>query len=106
MLHSAILRRAAFASLLPLLAVLPARAGVVLTGGSLSLIEEGGSIAALNLAAGKTAFAKDVLPGYAAHTIAHANDQTFGNNFSWIGNSPNSFVGINLGATPVTVARE
>jgi hypothetical protein len=92
------------ASLLSVFVPSPARAGVVLTGGGLTLVEEGGVIAPGNLAAGKTAFAKDVLPGYAVHAIAHANDQNFGNSFSWIGNSLNSFVGIDLGATPVYVS--
>ena len=97
--------RATFiAFLFSLLALATSRADLVLTGGGLSLVEEGGVIAPGNLAAGKTAFAKDLLPGYASHAIAHANDQSFGNGFSWIGDSLNSFVGIDLGATPVYVS--
>ncbi len=43
-----------------------------------------------------TAFAKDVIPGYAAHTIPHLNDGIYGNPNSWIGNSANSFCGISF----------
>jgi hypothetical protein len=90
------------ASVIPFVLACAARAGLALSG-SLALIEEGGSIAVNNLADGKTAFAKDVLAGYTSHTIPHLNDQVYGNFFSWIGNSDNSFAGINLGATPITV---
>ena len=80
-----------------------ARAGVVITGGGLALVEEGGAIRAENVAAGKTPFASGVIP-VAPHTIAGLNDQTFGNSSSWIGNyGGGGFAGINLGATPVTL---
>ena len=66
----------------------------------LTLVETGGTFAAGNLASaveGGSAFAKDVIPGFAAHTIAHLNDGVYGNANSWINNSANSFGGINLG---------
>ncbi len=73
----------------------------------LTLLEEGGTFLPGNLALAPagTAFAKDVLPGFAAHTIPHLNDATYGNANSWISNSADSFAGINLGATPVAVNR-
>ncbi len=82
----------------------PAGAGPV----TFTRVEEGGTMdAAGNLALaskGAVAFAKDLLPGYApTHTIPNLNNGTYGNSSSWIGNSLNSFCGINLGATPVTV---
>jgi hypothetical protein len=66
------------------------------------LLETGGGMAADNLAIGKTAFAKDAI-GVAPHTIAKVNDGFYGNVSSWIAGSANSFIGINLGSTPVTV---
>lgn len=57
-----------------------------------------------NLALGGTAFAKDVLPGYPAHTIAHLNDGFYGNPNSWIGNSATSFAGISF-STATQVGR-
>jgi hypothetical protein len=47
-----------------------------------------------NLALTGTAFAKDVIPNFPAHTIPHLNDGLVGNNFSWIGGSANTFCGI------------
>ncbi len=72
-------------------------------------VEEGGAMdesANLALATrGAVPFAKDLLPGYPTiHNIPHLNDGVYGNANSWIGNSTNSFCGINLGATPVEVA--
>lgn len=69
---------------------------------ALVLVETGGNAAANNLAIGKTAFAKDVI-GVAPHTIAKVNDGHYGNASSWIADSLDSFIGINLGSTPVTV---
>lgn len=77
---------------------------ISVTGG-LTLDEEGGSFAPGNLAPAGTAFAKNVLPGFAFHTIAHLNDGVYGNPNSWIGVSVPSFAGINLGASPVAVNR-
>ncbi len=79
-------------------------AGIVITG-DLTLEQEGGTFAANDLAASGTAFAKDVLTGYAAHSIPHLNDLRYGNSNSWIAGSANSFAGINLGATAVSVNR-
>ncbi len=73
--------------------------------GGLALDEEGGAFVPGNLAPGGTAFAFDVVSGFPSHTIAHLNDATYGNSFSWIGNSADSFVGVSLGAAPVTVNR-
>lgn len=69
----------------------------------LVLKETGGSFAPGNLAIGKTAFAKDVI-GVPLHTIAKVNDGVYGNSSSWIAGSTYSFIGINLGSTPVTVS--
>ncbi len=77
--------------------------GLVLNGGGLTLLEEGGTFGPGNLAPSGTAFAKDVLPGFPAHTIAHLNDANFGNSNSWIANSARSFAGVSLGATPVRI---
>ena len=56
---------------------------------------------------GSTAFAKDLIAGgaFPQHTIPHLNDNIFGNSNSWIGDSPNSFAGISLGATPISIGR-
>ena len=62
-----------------------------------SLMATSGSLdAAADMALTGTAFAKDVIPGYAAHTIPHLNDGAIGNNNSWIGNTANSFCGISF----------
>ncbi|MEZ5323486.1 MAG: hypothetical protein R3F19_00245 [Verrucomicrobiales bacterium] len=68
-------------------------------------VEEGGEIAENNLAQTGTAFAKDVINagGFGAHQIAHLNDGQFSNDFSWIGDSADSFAGISLGATATTI---
>lgn len=71
----------------------------------LTLVEVGGNISQDNLAlssTGAVAFAKDVLPGYPAHTIPHLNDGIFGNSNSWIGNSSPTFAGVALGG-PQTI---
>lgn len=69
-------------------------------GTGFQLVEVGptGNPVAANLAnaAGAIAFAKDLLPGFAAHTIPHLNDGLYGNANSWIGNSDPSFAGVNL----------
>jgi len=69
----------------------------------LNLIKEGGTFRSGNLATTGTAFAKDVLPGFVEHTIAHLNDGFYSREKSWIAGSPNSFAGINLGATAVPI---
>jgi hypothetical protein len=73
--------------------------------GGLSLVSEGGSFAPYNLATNGTAFAKDVIPEFDAHTIPHLNDGIYGNANSWIGDSANTFAAINLGATPIAIDR-
>ncbi|MCU0792675.1 MAG: choice-of-anchor D domain-containing protein [Opitutaceae bacterium] len=74
-------------------------------GGSLVLEENGGDFAPGNLAPAGVAFAKDTLPGYAAHAVAHLNDGLHGNAHSWINNSADSFAGVSLGVTPVAINR-
>jgi hypothetical protein len=83
-----------------------AHAGVVLSGGGLALVEEGGVIASGNLSATgtSTAFAKDLLPGYPSHQIPNLNDQLFGNAESWIGNTTGTFAGVSFGGTAVQVS--
>ena len=74
--------------------------------GLLQLVEQGGTIDPPNNLArgvGAVAFAKDLLPGFPAHTIPHLNDGLYGNNNSWIGNSQNSFCAVSFGATTKTV---
>lgn len=46
---------------------------------------------------GVKGIAKDVLPGYPAHTIGHLNDGVYGNGNSWIGNSIDSWAGLDMG---------
>ncbi len=82
---------------------------VALTGG-IVLAEEGGALDSTNDLAlaskGSVAFAKDLLGNgvYApTHTIPNLNNGTYGNGSSWIGNTNNSFCGVKISATPVTV---
>ena len=70
-------------------------------------VQEGGEFDEDNLATAGTAFAFDLLGDGSfapTHTIENVNNGSYGNGSSWIGNSENSFVGINLGADPVTLA--
>lgn len=69
--------------------------------------EEGGTFAEANLATDGVAFARDLIGNGSfapTHTVENVNNGTYGNASSWIGNSADSFVGISLGATPVTVS--
>ncbi|HMO05101.1 MAG TPA: choice-of-anchor D domain-containing protein [Kiritimatiellia bacterium] len=75
-----------------------------LTVAGLRLVAEGGAFFPNNLASGGVAFAKDAL-STPPHTIGGVNDGVYGNNSSWIAGSSNSFIGINLGTSPVAVAR-
>ena len=75
--------------------------GYEITGG-LTLVEEGGSIGADNIALssdGSTAFAIDCIEGYSAHSIAHLNDGEYSNDNSWIGITSPGFAGINFGGS-------
>ena len=86
----------------------PGTGGLTLNG--LTLTEVGGVAFPTNYAnqPGAVAFAKDVIGngGFApTHTIPNLNNGTYGNPSSWIGNSANSFCGVSLGATPVSVGR-
>lgn len=87
--------------LLTLVFLAPVKAGVVLSGGGLTLLAEGGTAFPYNLAAGKTAFANDVIGP--PHSIAAVNDGTYGNSSSWIAASWNGFVGIRLGSAPTAI---
>jgi len=80
-------------------------AGVVLTGGGLTLVEQGGTFAANNLAsaaaAGAIPFGSSALGpqlGIPFHVIANANDGLYGNGNSWIGGDanpyPRPFIGV------------
>ncbi len=88
-----------------------AHGGVVLSGGGLVLIQQGGTFDAPNLAQGATPFALDELSAY-GHLTVELNDQIYGNSNSWIGNgatAPTSvgnraFAGVNLGAVPVPIS--
>lgn len=86
------------AALLASIATLPAQ---------LTLIEIGGPPLAGNLstAGGSTAFGKDEIGGGSipVHKIPNIRDGVYGNGNSWIGDSLNSFIGINLGATPLRI---
>ncbi|HEX2751096.1 MAG TPA: hypothetical protein VHM91_24015, partial [Verrucomicrobiales bacterium] len=91
----------------------PVATGIVVLSGALTasaqltLNQIGGTIGGGNYGtlAGTSAFAFDVIPAAPTHTIAHANDGIYGNPNSWIGNSNNSFVGLNFGATAVPLGR-
>ena len=60
------------------------------------LVEEGGTFAEDNIAAasaGGVAFAWDELDYGGVHTIAHLNDEIYGNDNSWIGSNPSPTLG-------------
>jgi hypothetical protein len=99
----------------PLFGVISHAAPPILTGGGLTLLEEGpvvatnGDPAPVNLATGETPFGSSELGG-AKHLIIRANDGKYGNAFSWIdGADPPvadvPFIGIDLGASAVVVNR-
>ena len=76
--------------------------GIVLTGGGLSLVEEGpfGGAPPMNLARqpGSVPFVIDSLAGYPIHDYLHLNDGSYGNSYSWIGNSGTpGYAGIRFG---------
>jgi hypothetical protein len=74
-----------------------ARADVVLSGGGLSLVEQGGIFAPNNLAGvslgGVPFSSSDLGPelGIPFHVAANLNDETYGNSNSWIGGGTNPF---------------
>ena len=88
------------AGLLSVAATLPAAA-------QLTLSQIGGAVHPGNYGTlGSTsAFALDEIGGgtIGIHKFPNVRDNTFGNNNSWIGDSLNSFVGLNFGATAVPV---
>ena len=61
-----------------------------------TLAETGGNMLGTNVASWGTAFAKNVITGYAAHAIDHLNDGLYGNEHSWIGLTQESFAGISF----------
>ncbi len=94
-----------------------ASAGVVLVGGGLVLAEQSGAFDLDNLAPGGSAFALDIEgqdagtplghnqpTGYGGiHTTVGVNNEVYGNTGAWLAGPVDSFVGINLGAAPVTL---
>ena len=84
------------------------RSEVILDGpGNIVLSEESGDFAPDNLALAGTAFALDLINNgqfRPTHDIPNLNDGIYGNANSWIGNSLDSFCGINLGATEMTIS--
>jgi hypothetical protein len=75
----------------------------------LTLNEIGGSLEPGNYATLPTtvAFGKDEIGGggIPIHKIPNVRDGIYGNSNSWIGDSLNSFVGLNFGAAPVSLGR-
>jgi len=70
--------------------------------GSVSVVAQSASASAIeNLAFSRPVVAKDVLPGFAFHQIAHITDGIYGNPNSWIGNSADSWIKIDLGQPTV-----
>jgi hypothetical protein len=68
---------------------------------NLSFVEQGGTIDAGNLGTAGTAFARDLIGNGAfapTHTIPNVNNGSFGNGSSWIGDTPDSYVGIGFGS--------
>jgi hypothetical protein len=93
----------------------PCLAGLSLSGGGLTLVQEGpaadsaGDPVPTNLALGRTPFATSELGpqlGLPYHFITNLNDGFYGNAYSWIGADdnpfPETFAGIDLGANPVS----
>ena len=87
-----------------------AQADVVLSGGGLTLLQEGppasvaGALAVpSNLALGKTAFALDELDISGLHLITKVTNGSYGNSSSWIGGGATGvdgpFIGVDLGGT-------
>jgi len=102
------------AFLIVLLAAATAGADLTLSGGGLTLVEEGpaaanaGDAVPVNLATGAAPFASSEWGpeiGLSYHRIVNLNDGQYGNAFSWIGGNadpgPAAFAGINLGTTAV-----
>ncbi len=76
----------------------------IAVAGGLTLDETASSFAPSNLAPSGTAFAKEVFQGFGNYTIPHLNDGLYGNSFSWIGTTVNTFAGVKF-ASPVAVNR-
>ena len=77
--------------------------GIVLTGGGLTLVEEGppNGTVPMNLArqAGSAPFVIDSLSGFPIHNFTGLTDGVYGNNNSWIGNTGNpGYAGVRFGA--------
>lgn len=92
-----------------------ARADIIVSGGGLTLAQEGGSFDAGNVSPSGSAFALNIEgqdggtpqqpTGYGGiHTTTGVNNLQYGNTGAWLAGSPNSFVGINLGSTPQTLS--
>jgi MYXO-CTERM domain-containing protein len=87
-------------------AALPASGALVVSNSTLGLVQEGGTFAAGNAAAGATPFALDELGG--PHLIVNLNDILYGNSESWLGGgnagTEGPFAGISFGSTARTVS--
>ncbi|MDB6174307.1 MAG: Protein of unknown function (DUF1553)/Protein of unknown function (DUF1549)/Planctomycete [Chthoniobacteraceae bacterium] len=61
----------------------------------------------LSTLASSSAFGRDEIGGggLPQHKIANIRDGIYGNGNSWIGDSANSYIGISLGPTPVSIGR-
>ena len=77
--------------------------------GQLTVTQMGGGPFTTNLSTLPTssAFGKDEIGGGSLpqHKIPNVRDAIYGNDSSWIGDSLNSFIGVSLGATPVSVGQ-
>ena len=84
-------------------------ASAVSSEAQLTLNQVGGTIGGGNYGTqgGTSAFGLDEIGGgsLSIHKIPNVRDGIYGNSNSWIGDSLNSFVGLNFGTTPVSVGR-
>ena len=91
------------------IAVFSVLASAVSSEAQLTLNQVGGTIGGGNYGTlgGTSAFGLDEIGGggFPIHKIPNVRDGIYGNSNSWIGDSLNSFVGLNFGATAVPVGR-
>jgi hypothetical protein len=90
-----------------LLSVTLLSAAALTARAQLTLSQIGGTIDSGNYGtlSGTGAFGLDEIGGggFSIHKIPNIRDGVFGNSNSWIGDSPNSFIGLNFGAATVPV---
>lgn len=94
--------------IIPVLLLAPLAATVyadLTLSGGMTFVEQGGVLGAGNIGQAGNAFALDLIgvTGVGPHNIPNLNNGTFGNDSSWIGNSPNSYAGVGYGG-PQTIA--